>query len=103
MTNKLFVGNIDWNATVEQLIEEFGKYGELESREDGTPNVVIISDKFTGRPKGFGFVSFVSEEDAQKAMEALDGFEVNGRPLAVKEARPREERPRYDSNEGAEF
>ena len=93
MTNKLFVGNIDWDATVEQLISEFEKYGELEMREDGTPNVIIIQDKFTGRPKGFGFVSYVSEEDAAKAMEALDGFELNGRPLAVKEARPQEPRP----------
>ncbi|NOZ43941.1 MAG: RNA-binding protein [bacterium] len=77
MTNKLFVGNIDWDATVDQLIAEFGKYGELETRDDSTPNVIIIQDKFTGRPKGFGFVSYVSEEDAQKAMEALDGFELN--------------------------
>jgi len=93
MTNKLFVGNIDWDATVDQLIAEFGKYGELETRDDSTPNVIIIQDKFTGRPKGFGFVSYVSEEDAQKAMEALDGFELNWRPLAVKEARPQEPRP----------
>jgi len=97
MTNKLFVGNIDWNATVDQLIAEFEKYGELEMRKDGTPNVVIISDKFTGRPKGFGFVTYVSDSDAQKAAQALDGFEINGRAIAVKEARPQEERaPRGD-------
>ncbi len=85
MTKKLFVGNISWGTTDEQLNELFSQYGEIEE-------AVIIKDKFSGRSKGFGFVTFVNGEDADKAVEALNGQEIDGRELTVNEAKPREDR-----------
>lgn len=85
MANKLFVGNIDWNTTEDELQALFSQHGETEE-------VVIVKDKFSGRSKGFGFVTFVNEEDAQKAVAELNEHEVNGRKLTVNEARP----PRED-------
>jgi RNA recognition motif-containing protein len=85
MAKKLFVGNIEWGVTDEQLQELFAEHGEVEE-------AVIIKDKFSGRPKGFGFVTFVKDEDADKAIEALNDHELNGRKLAVNEARPKEPR-----------
>jgi RNA recognition motif-containing protein len=83
MSKKLFIGNIEWGTTEDELKELFGKYGEVEEG-------VIIRDRMSGRSKGFGFITFVNEEDADKAMEALNGYELNGRKLAVNEARERE-------------
>lgn len=85
MAKKLFVGNISWNTTDEQLQELFSQHGEVEE-------AVIIKDKFSGRSKGFGFVTFVNDEDGDKAIEALNGQDVDGRDLTVNEAKPREER-----------
>jgi len=85
MAKKLFVGNIEWGVTDEQLKELFAAHGEVEE-------AVIIKDKFSGRPKGFGFVTFVNDEDGDKAIEALNDHELNGRKLAVNEARPKEPR-----------
>lgn len=81
MKNKLFIGNINWDASDEELEEHFSEYGNIEE-------AVIITEKGTGRSKGFGFVTFETEEEAQAAKEALDGQEFQGRTLAVKEARP---------------
>ena len=81
MANKLFVGNIDWAVTDEELKELFAKYGEVEE-------AVIIKDKFSNRSKGFGFVTFAKEEDAAKAIAELNEFEHKGRKLVVNEARP---------------
>jgi RNA recognition motif-containing protein len=83
MSKKLFIGNIEWGVTEDELKELFGKYGEVEEG-------VIIRDRMSGRSKGFGFITFANEEDADKAMEALNGYELNGRKLAVNEARERE-------------
>ena len=85
MANKLFVGNIEWGVTEEELQALFAKYGETEE-------VVIVKDKFSGRPKGFGFVTYKSEDDAAKAIAELNDYELNGRKLAVNEARPPQER-----------
>ncbi|MFC1600079.1 RNA recognition motif domain-containing protein [Patescibacteria group bacterium] len=85
MAKKLFVGNIEWGVTDEDLQKLFADHGEVEE-------AVIIKDKFSGRPKGFGFVTFVNDEDADKAVEALNDYELNGRKLAVNEARPKEPR-----------
>lgn len=85
MAKKLFVGNIEWGVTDEDLQKLFAEHGEVEE-------AVIIKDKFSGRPKGFGFVTFVNDEDADKAIEALNDHELNGRKLAVNEARPKEPR-----------
>ncbi len=82
----MFIGNIDWNATNEDLMNMFSQYGEIEAREDGSLNAVIIKDKFTGRSRGFGFVTFINDEDGDAAIQALDGQDLNGRPIVVKEA-----------------
>ena len=81
MENKLFVGNIEWGASEDDLKALFSEHGEVEE-------VVIIKDKFSGRSKGFGFVTFANEPDAQKAVEALNEHELNGRQLVVNVARP---------------
>ncbi len=85
MAKKLFVGNIDWGTTDEDLEKLFAEHGEIEE-------AIIIKDKFSNRSKGFGFVTFVNDEDADKAIEALNEHELNGRQIAVNEARPREPR-----------
>lgn len=84
MSKKLFVGNIDWATTDDQLKELFEQHGEIEE-------AIILKDKFSGRSRGFGFVTFVNDEDGDKAVEALNGHDLNGRELAVNEARPRED------------
>jgi RNA recognition motif-containing protein len=84
MSKKLFVGNIEWGATEEDLKELFETHGEVEE-------AIIIKDRMSGRSKGFGFVTFANEEDADKAMEELNGHDLNGRELVVNEARSREE------------
>ena len=83
MANKLFVGNIDWGTTDDELKDLFAQHGEIEE-------CIIFKDRATNRSKGFGFVTYVNEEDAKKAIEALNDFEFKGRNLAVNEARPRE-------------
>jgi len=81
--SKLFIGNIDWNVTDQELQELFAQYGEVTE-------AVIIKDRDTGRPKGFGFVTFAEAANADTARTELDGYELGGRPLAVNEARPRD-------------
>lgn len=86
MANKLFVGNISWGATKEGIEELFSQYGQVEE-------VILIKDE-QGRLKGFGFVTFTSEDDAKAAAEKLNGYDFAGRPLFVNEARPQEKRER---------
>jgi RNA recognition motif-containing protein len=86
MGKKLFVGNVPYNITEDQLKEVFSEAGEVES-------VAVITDKMTGRPRGFVFVEMASEDGAKKAIETLNGREIDGRALNVNEARPREDRP----------
>ena len=83
MSKKLFIGNIEWATTEEDLKELFGQHGTVEE-------AVIIKDKMSGRSKGFGFVTFAEDADADKAMEALNGYELNGRAMVVNEARKKE-------------
>lgn len=85
MAKKLFVGNLSFTMTDDQLRDIFSQYGALVSLN-------IVQDKFTNRSKGFAFVEFENDEDAAKAMAALDGSEQEGRNIAVKEALPRPER-----------
>ena len=84
--NKLYVGNLSFASTAQDLEALFGQVG--------TVNVVeIIFDKFTGRSRGFAFVTMANGDEAQKAVEKFHGHEMEGRALAVNIARPREERP----------
>ncbi|MBI4714114.1 RNA-binding protein [Candidatus Uhrbacteria bacterium] len=85
MQNKLFVGSLPWATDDAQLQELFSQYGEVTSAR-------VMTDKFTGRSRGFGFVEFANEADAQKAVDALDGSTLGGRQIVVNVARPREER-----------
>lgn len=80
MTKKVYVGNLPFRTTEEDLASLFSQIGAVES-------VSIIVDRETGRSKGFGFVS-MSDEDADKAIEQFNGYDLGGRPLTVNEARP---------------
>ena len=83
----MYVGNLSYDMSEEKLRTEFAEYGEVQSAK-------IITDKFTGRSRGFGFVEMTSDGEGKKAMEALNGKDFEGRELIVNEARPREERSR---------
>ena len=87
MSTKLFVGNLSFNATENQLQDLFAAHGNVLE-------VDIIMDKFSGRPRGFGFVTMETKEGADAAVKALNGKDVEGRAMTVNEARPREDRPR---------
>lgn len=86
MAKKLFIGNLPFTTDDAQLTTLFGQYGTVVSAN-------VVFDKFTKRSKGFGFVEFTTEEEAAKAMQSLDQYELDGRKIAVKEALPRPERP----------
>lgn len=89
----LFIGSLAYATTDESLAEFFAQIGEVESAK-------VMTDRDTGRSRGFGFVTFVNEDDNQKAVEQLDGKELDGRAINVSEARPREERPKRDFGNG---
>lgn len=80
---KLYVGNLSFNTSEAQLRELFSAHGEVTS-------AALVMDRETGRPRGFGFVEFASEESARASIEALNGKNVDGRDLTVNEAKPRE-------------
>ena len=82
---KLFVGNLSWNTDDETLRNAFAGYGELEDAR-------VITDRETGRSRGFGFVTFHNADDANAAIDALDGADLDGRPIKVNPARERESR-----------
>jgi len=85
MGNKIFVGNLSWEATEGELNELFAASGQVTS-------VKIVTDKFTSQPKGFAFVEMATDAEAQKAVEALNGTMLKDRALTVNEARPPKER-----------
>ena len=86
MSNKLFVGNLSFNTTENDLNDAFAAHGTVVEAN-------LMIDRMSGRPRGFGFVTMGSPEEAQKAIDALHGKELDGRALTVNIARPREERP----------
>ncbi len=85
MSTKLYVGGLPYSVTDGRLEEIFAEHGSVQSAR-------VISDKFTGQSRGFGFVEMASAEEAQKAMEALNDTQLDGRTLVVNEARPQENR-----------
>lgn len=93
MAKKLYVGGLPYATTDTELKEAFAQCGNVES-------AVIIMDKMSGRSKGFGFVEMSSDEEAQKAVETMNGKDFGGRTLTVNEARPMEDRPRRDFRGG---
>lgn len=87
MATKLFVGSLSYQATDDDLRDAFAAAGQVVSAK-------VITDRDTGRSKGFGFVEMSTEEEAQAAIKQLNGKEVAGRPIVVNEARPQENRER---------
>ena len=87
MATNLYVGNLSYDTTEDALRALFAEFGEVESAR-------VITDRYSGRSKGFGFVEMSAAEDAQKAIEALNGKSVDGREIRVDKAKPRTERPR---------
>jgi RNA recognition motif-containing protein len=85
MSNKLFVGNLSFNATENSLNDAFSAFGTVTETN-------LMMDRETGRPRGFGFITMSSAEEAQKAIEGMNGKEMDGRALTVNVAKPREER-----------
>ena len=85
MSNKLFVGNLSFNTTENDLNDAFAAHGTVTEAN-------LMMDRATGRPRGFAFITMSSAEEAQKAIEAMNGKELDGRALTVNVAKPREER-----------
>ena len=85
MSTKLFVGNLSFKTTENDLQDAFAAHGTVLETN-------LMMDRMTGRPRGFGFVTMSTPEEAQKAIEAMHGAQLDGRPLTVNVARPREER-----------
>ena len=88
---QIYVGNMSYGTTEESLTGLFSQYGDAE-------RVKIITDRETGRAKGFGFVTMNDSSEANSAIEELNGKEFEGRELRINEAKPREERPRREFN-----
>lgn len=78
---KLFVGNLPWAVTTDDLVQLFSQYGDVQ-------DAIVLTDRETGRSRGFGFVE-MPDEQALAAVEALNGFELQGREIVVNEARPK--------------
>lgn len=109
MGSRLYVGNISWNTSTADLSAHFAKYGEVKYAK-------VITDQATGRSKGFGFVEMGTDDEAQKAIESADGFELGGRAIRVSQAQERaprangsysdrrtEKRPSYDGSRRDRF
>ena len=92
MTN-IFVGNLAYQTTESELEAVFGAYGTVEKTS-------VVRDRDTGQPRGFAFVEMTNQAEAMKAIEALNGHELNGRALNVNEARPRPERGGFGNRGG---
>jgi RNA recognition motif-containing protein len=92
MSSKIYVGGLPYATTDAQLQEIFSAHGTVESAR-------VITDKFTGRSRGFGFVEMASQEEAQRAIQALNGTDLDGRNLTVNEARPQEKRSSFGGGE----
>jgi cold-inducible RNA-binding protein len=93
MGNKLYVGGLPYSVTGDRLQELFSSHGTVESAN-------VISDKFTGQSRGFGFVEMSATSEAQKAITALNGTQFEGRTLTVNEAKPRENRESFGGSNG---
>jgi RNA recognition motif-containing protein len=85
MNNKLFVGNVSFDVTENDLQDAFAAHGTVVEAN-------LMTDRMTGKPRGFAFVTMSTEEEAQKAIQAMNGADLGGRALTVNLARPREER-----------
>ncbi|WP_139557697.1 RNA recognition motif domain-containing protein [Methylotetracoccus oryzae] len=96
MSSKLYVGNLSYDTTDQELEQLFGAYGRVQS-------VQVIIDRATGRSKGFGFVEMGSDQDAKAAIAGMNGKEVAGRRLTVNEARPQQDRGGFGGGGGRRY
>ena len=96
MAKKLYVGSLSYDTVEATLKDTFGQAGSVTS-------ATVITDRMTGRSKGFGFVEMSTDEEAQKAIEMFNGKELDGRTIVVNEARPMENRPRGGGGGGGGF
>src|SRR5436853_7524843 len=96
MAKNIYVGNLVWDATADDLLALFQEHGNVARAQ-------VITDKETGRSRGFGFVEMEDDGEAQKAIDALNGQDFRGRALTVNEARPREERGGGDRGGGGGY
>ena len=92
----IYVSHLDWNTTDDSLQNLFTQYGEVTSAR-------IITDRETGRSRGFGFVEMANDEEGQKAIDTLNGTEFEGKTINVAVARPKEERPRFGGPRGGGY
>lgn len=93
MGKKLYIGNLNFDTTDEELEAAFSEFGELVS-------AMVVKDRVSGRSRGFGFVEFTDDESAKNAKEAMNGKEISGRPLRVDEAREQRQSRRSDDGGG---
>jgi RNA recognition motif-containing protein len=93
MSKKLYIGNLSFSVRDEDLSDAFASFGNITS-------VRVVTDRETGRSKGFGFVEYETEDAAQAAIEGMNGKELAGRPVNVSEARPQTDRPRTGGGGG---
>lgn len=93
MSKKLYIGNLSFAVRDEDLSDAFGSFGNITS-------VRVVTDRETGRSKGFGFVEYETEDAAQAAINGMNGKEIAGRPVNVSEARPQTDRPRTGGGGG---
>ncbi len=84
MSKNIYVGNLVWDASSDELLDLFGRFGAVEKAQ-------VVTDRETGRSRGFGFVVMTNDDEAERAIQELNGHDHNGRPLTVNEAKPREE------------
>jgi RNA recognition motif-containing protein len=93
MAKNIYVGNLVWDCTADDLLALFQAHGAVARAQ-------VITDRETGRSRGFGFVEMQNDAEAQKAIEALNGTDYKGRALTVNEAKPREERSGFGGGQG---
>ena len=93
MATKLYVGNLSYSTTDDQLKDLFSQAGNVSS-------ATVIADKMSGRSRGFAFVEMASDEEAAKAVEQFNGYDLDGRKLVVNEARPLSDKPRFNRGGG---
>jgi len=93
IVKKLFVGNLPYNVSEDEVRTMFGEFGEVQG-------VIIPTDRETGKPRGFAFVEMAQDEDAERAIAAVNGRQIGGRAINVNEARPRESRGGFGGGGG---
>lgn len=93
MSKRIYIGNLPWSVTKDKLEELFSSFGEME-------DALVVANKYTGRSRGFGFVTFKNDADADKAIEEMNEKEIEGRALVVKKARPRRNEEGASASDG---